>query len=362
MPFLTGTRKRELHRALQSCFTDADDVEIFLSFHCDENLKNICPPNSKLSMLLFCVLNYFESNGRLAKLANELMAEFPDNQIVQHACQNILEILSDAQGMQGSPDPFDVVLLPGGQPFVNRRQLRDHVRVLSSRHSQRVAGVSGSTGSGKSYSVRYIAHVIQSLGNDRIIWFQATEDTRALVEPEELVNSIFRQIGKSTLLQYMPSKNNTNLSRWVVELRDWIIGELNQTELAKEGNVWWLVVDGICDEDVPERTRELVKHLCKSAHVNVPCLRVVLLDATAEFFPADILSAVAKEQISAIGQPEVQEYFEKLASSGHLRINSAGISAAVNKVFSVSPNGSLAKLSATLEAVTKTLSLTEEQA
>jgi hypothetical protein len=355
MSILTGIQKREIHKALQSCFTSSGAVKLFLAFNCDKNLNDIYPENSKLPELLFEVLDWFDRNGRLAVLVNALITEFPDKVDVQRACENVRRLLQRAEQLQGNTDPFEAVLLVGARPFVNRRQLRDNLRALASRVSQRVGGVSGSAGSGKSYSLQYIAHVIQQTEAGQVISVEETLDTCKFVQPEDLAARIFLQIGKGALISSMPRKANTNPGRWVVELRDWIVGELNQTELAKEGKIWWLVADGICSQDVPKTTRELVQHLCKSAHVNVPCLRVILLDSTEEFFPADILSAVANEQIAPIGRPEVQEYFENLASSGYLRIDAEGIKVAVNKVFSISPNGSLRKLAETVRAVSKAL-------
>ena len=350
MPLL-GEERIKLHEALRAAFPRRAELRMFLSFYCEVELDDI-DDGSPYAEAVFNVIRWAESAERVSELIDKALSRKPHNPQLKAMGPWLLSQLRkrNSSSIPIPPDPFEAWLLRGGQPFVNRQALRDYLRELSGPNGSRVLAVAGPPGSGKSYSVSFISHISESLKSSRIIWIDVEQTTRATLDPDQVAVRIVTQMGRRASLSFMPRKGESPAARWLVELRDWIVGEVNQTD-----TVWWLVFDGLCHPDVPLDTRDLLRHLIRITHVNVPKLRVIILACTDDILPPDILPFIRRELISNIGRLEVREYFERLSKARIVNADSTALDEAVTIVLQRIPNGNVAALAAALSEATRLL-------
>lgn len=350
MSQLLPEERSKLHEALRAAFPRRSEFRMFLSLSCDISLDDI-DDGASYAETVFNLIKWTESEGRTEDLVEKARIKKPKNKLLNDVGEWLLVELGkrSAESIPLPKDPFQAYLLRGGQPFVNRQVLRDHLRELASDNGSRILAVSGAPGSGKSYSINFISHIAYKTKQSRLIWIDIEQAARATFGPEQFVRSLVNQMGRRASVSLIPKQGASQEARWLIELRDWIVGEISQTEV-----VWWLVCDGLCHQDVPIDTRDLLRHLIKIAHVNVPQLRVIVLACTPEILPADLLPFIRQEDTVAISRPEVKDYFQRLVKDRIIRVDSAALDEAVKIVFENVPNGT-ATLAAALAEATKRL-------
>jgi hypothetical protein len=335
MPQLLPDERDKLYEALRRAFPKRSDMLMFLGLSLGANLDDIAS-EATYAEAVFNVILWSESEDRTEELVKKACAKKPNNKLLNDVGQWLLAELqkrSDRE-VRFPKDPFETYLLKAGQPFVNRRTLRAHLRELTWPDGSRILAVSGPPGTGKSYSINFIAHVAQRMKSFKLLLIDVEEKTRATFNPDQFVRSLINQMGRRSSIGLIPKQGETQDARWLIELRDWIVAEINQTT-----QTWWLVCDGVCHTDVPSDTRELLTHLIKIAHLNVPQLRVIVLACTPAALPTDILPFIRQENTDIIGQPEVKEYFEQLVGAKIIKADSGAVEEAVRIVFAASNNG-----------------------
>jgi hypothetical protein len=334
MPQLLPEERSQLYEALHGAFPRRSDLLMFLNFGLDKGLDDIYD-GPIYAEAVFHVIEWSESEDRTEELIRKACAKKPKNKLLNDVGRWLITELEkrSGQGIRLPKDPFETYLLKAGQPFVNRRTLRTHLRELTWDDGSRILAVSGPSGTGKSYSVNFIAHVAQRMKRFKLLLIDVEEKARATFNPEQFVRSLVNQMGRRSSIGLIPRQGETQDARWLIELRDWIIAEINQTN-----DTWWLVCDGVCHPDVPSDTRELLTHLIKIAHLNVPQLRVIVLACTPAVLPTDILPFIRQENTESIGQQEVKEYFEQLVGAKIIKADSAAVEEAVRIIFARASN------------------------
>lgn len=97
---LTAEQRRRLHNALLSAFPNSAGLERMVRFQLDENLRAVVGGDS-LSDVVFNLIEWTESQGRLAELIRGARAEVPGNP----ALREIAEELLGGAVPASSPDP-----------------------------------------------------------------------------------------------------------------------------------------------------------------------------------------------------------------------------------------------------------------
>jgi hypothetical protein len=318
----------KLHAALKNAFPKRTELRSFLRYSLNISLDDIDDSN-RYDDTVFELVAWTESRGRISELIERAMKEKPRNQLLRATgewLQGEIERRSSSYRFQPA-DPYDAWLLRRGQPFVNRKVLRDHVKELATDGS-RILVVDGPPSSGKTYSLNFISHISDTLQNCRIAWIDVEQGIRANFSAEQIAVSIVSQMGRRASLDYIPKQNELQEARWLLDLRDWLIGEINQTNIT-----WWIVCDGLCHVDVPPSSRDFLRLLMRSAHFNVPQLRVVILAYKDDILPPDIASFIRKEKISDIGPPEISEYFKRLVARSNVATDAVALEAIISAVI-----------------------------
>jgi effector-associated domain 1 (EAD1)-containing protein len=199
---------------------------------------------------------------------------------------------------------FDVCVLRGKQPFVNRHQLRTALRQLNDdRDGNRVLVVTGPPTSGKTYSRELIWYLEEATKRFEVAWIDLVEDaTDPDFGPGDLVRSLVLQMRRP--VTSMPVQQ-AQAARWVRELRDWLIAEISQT-----GSQWWIVIDGFNHSRLNVETLDLIQHVARRIALlpSASNCRLVLL-GYADSLPPDLAGRFLREQTEPLGESHLKEYF-----------------------------------------------------
>ena len=152
---------------MEACPTIADLAIVVGRLHA--RLDDITTP-STVSVAAADVVKWAESQGRTGELLSTAAA-FNPKALRLHR-------LLASHGTRIDPseeDPFDVVLLPGGRPFLGRAELRHFMRdLLTPSPGYRMLSIVGPPGSGKSYTREYLAHVAAATGAFEVGYFNVS--------------------------------------------------------------------------------------------------------------------------------------------------------------------------------------------
>lgn len=335
MSLLDADERQKLHEVIQSVFRNRGDIEMFLSFSFNVDLDTIVSEAADKSQAVFEMIRWAERSDKLQQLLH-CVAKAKRNPTVTALTESLLPRIEQRRSRVSIPaDPFEACMLRGGLPFVNRALLRSVMRELSNEGGSRVLVIDGPKGSGKSYTRHFVSHIAESHPNSRVLWINVEDSVRTRFTPDQFAISIVTQIGRRSSLAYIPIQQ-AQTARWIQELRDWLVGEISQTT-----ETWWLLCDGLSFPDIPTDTKDLLKLLMRSAHVNLPTLRIVAISYSEDMLPTDIVHFIRREQITTIGTSEVKQFFNHLNEQGVISVQPDAIDKAVELVLQHAAAGDL---------------------
>jgi hypothetical protein len=230
-------------------------------------------------------------------------------------------------------DPVDVLWLNRvGMPFLDRRVLRDHLRHMSppvppgsdaDDTSPAVLVITGPDRSGRSYTVELLHHLARERRAAAMIIprpQRPPEPAVAVVTiPPKMGSSmnperLAEQFAKAMLADEVdapvdiatPDRMSQYLSQWVLE---------RAGDTRKE---WWLVLDGLDDADLDDRTMGFVGKLAEQVVLRTgqPRVRLVLIGCRPPLVDALPAERVAREQLGEIGEVDLEPFFAQLLAAG----------------------------------------------
>jgi hypothetical protein len=244
------------------------------------------------------------------------------------------------------PDAFETCFIRSDWPFINRLDLRRGLRSLIDTQMPRTLVVRGTSGSGRSYSSHYVAHVVEK--SDQAV----LSLDLALMNPgfsaQQLAGVIAASLGRAKAAEEeMPRPTSTD-NQYNLKLANWLV-----YEISGMGKTWWVLLDGF-DKDgvVPPDTAEFVVHLMRAAEMTERQLRVVLLGC-GDVLPPDLEQMVCSEQIETIEPKTVEEFWVRFADHKKLDASEQQIKDAVKGVFDEVPEDGRERLPAIHAAVRK---------
>ncbi|MFZ0747778.1 MAG: effector-associated domain EAD1-containing protein, partial [Pyrinomonadaceae bacterium] len=122
--------------------------------------------------------------------------------------------ISDILGL----DSYSATVLRGGRVFLNRQQLRQALKELTSPQGRRILIVNGPPGSGKTYTREYVYDVTFSTPNNRVVYVDLDAGVQG---PADLVQAISMQSGHG--LGGVPLVADASGSKEALLLVNWLI-------------------------------------------------------------------------------------------------------------------------------------------
>jgi len=199
------------------------------------------------------------------------------------------------------PDPMNATILSTGAPFVNRSELRRHVRRLATEaaRAQPILVVNGGPKLGKSYSAAFLDHFSQQ--EDAIVThhLQLDPDTAQDTGPEEVARDLVWKMGRS--VDGMP-RPQTNKKRYVQDLANWVLNEA-----ARSDTRHWFVMDNFQGDLLRADTRDLLVALSSNLLTGVYTsrCRLILLGFDRSTLTVDS-ARVEAEEVEAADDAEIE--------------------------------------------------------
>lgn len=342
---LSVEERAELHAVLQSAFPSMALLDVLVG-QLDRLPDNI--PGATITARVQSLINLAEGQGFLEKLLTTAATQTDqsDNTTLHIITDKLLTRIRERAAARWleSEDPYQVAFLYAGRALINRRKLRTSIKDLCSNQGSRVLIVNGNPMSGKSYSMQYIAHLAEAFQDDRA-YIDIKREIQTSFGPDALARSIGWQMKLSAEdIQSIPVRQSQD-ARWVMEIRDWIIGASNRA-----GKRWWITLDGFDHPDLPPETQQMIEHLMLQIENVKPPLRLVLLSYQRPI-PRDIRRYIQSEAIGPIERDELTEFFERLYELAHKAVTQAELVQIVDKVLALVPTGDPERLYYVAEAV-----------
>jgi len=307
---ITARSRERLHTALASAFPTRGSLERMLRFELDVKLNDISAEADNLSSSVFRVIEWAEAHGRMDKLlagARAANRDSPalnslriDMTVPRHTFVAVPATTSSTDATPAA-NPYDVYLLAGDRPFIDRLTLRRHLRTLAEGVAQ-ILIVSGPLKSGRSYSWELIYHVSTALGV-RAAYINVEEEAgAAMLDPDTVARRLAMEVG---LADDLPLDLGSNRPR---VLAQWLVAAF-----VNSGERWWIVLDGFEHPDVPSATHDLLGLLMETAQS--PDLRgrlvSILLAYDTRMVPTRLLPHVLVEQLTPLSHSDVASFFER---------------------------------------------------
>lgn len=261
--------------------------------------------------------------GKLVPLLREIQRVRPHAPRAPELAAFIERLRAEALAWSQPRDPFDAWFLHASQPFVNRIALRSALRDLHADDGARVLMIDGEPHSGKSYTYQLIAYLAHKM-RFKVIWVDLVTDAFTGYSPWHLARSIAAQMGVHSPL---PEQRDETGARYAITLRDWLVGEL-----ARSGEDWWLVLDGVRQVDLDPAVQDLIQHLMIRAQMHVRNLRVAALACREDFLPAGHGAFAHQERTAPIARADLVALFEGLLGLRGTPFEPAAVHEAVRRV------------------------------
>jgi hypothetical protein len=330
---LTGDEVAKLHAALISAFPTFDHLEMMVRFYFEESLATILSNSDRsVSSAVFELIRWAESEGRVPELLRGALQGNPTNQVLVAVCSLLLLAIAQRQPSKHyqPPNPYGTSLIPGGRPFLGRRELRHALAQLSQPRAEGILVVNGPARSGKSYSIELIRYVTHWDDKFLVAAVDVKWQSSGQIGPDELLRGIALQLGFR--LDNFPGQRSQS-SRWVRELADWFNGEVRQS-----GKTCWIVLDGFDHPDIPMETLELIHRLMLQAIRGSENLRLILLQYSENQLPPDVRGNVLTESISAVTRADLEEFFTNILAHSDTQYSPSDIAPLVDEMLAKVPD------------------------
>jgi hypothetical protein len=348
MSALPADTALDLKHALLRAYPRQSELRRFADEQLSLNIEWIDGTN--LQDKVHSLIEWADARGRLSELLDKAEADRPGNTLLAGAVKNARASLALAAATEWySPpaNPFNTCFVKGGRAFIDRTKLRASLQTLHAGDASTLV-VTGERASGKSYSLRFVAHIADAY-RYRVARINLREMGTGF-GPGDLAEAIVREMGRSASIDRLPPQDS-QVSRWTEELRSFVT-----TEIRDSGSTWWIVIDGVDPDVVPGDTLQLIKKLVLAAAELMYPMRVVLLDCI-EPLPAEVDPYVEKEEIPAIEVGMLHDFFSELGRHRGAETDAEAIELAVAEVLRLAPDGprQLRRLATAVERVARSL-------
>lgn len=199
-------------------------------------------------------------------------------------------------------DPFDEVWLEGDRPFVNRRELRDSLKLLCRTSGSTLLLVRGKKDTGKSFSFWLAQHAARRCG-----FISSQFQVKRYVQPDELAAAILECIGASAA---PCGKGAEQAERWAEKLAAQVKDAIFAGKLQR-----LFVFDDFPATPLPDETRSFIVRLAQYADQELrPWLRIVLIEFPGDL-PGEIDDVAERDEAQPFTGTDMLELLRQVASA-----------------------------------------------
>jgi hypothetical protein len=232
----------------------------------------------------------------------------------------------------GTPedDPFRATfMVAGNRPFMDRRELRQHLKELEGDFGSRVLVVSGPQRSGKSYSWYLISHIGDQRGSYESYLIDLGIWSGPQAGPAEVMNEITGQMGWDPP-PVDPTAQEDTVARILL---GWFKGRIRKEPVPR-----WLIFDGLSLGTVSLGAIRLIENVAVAAERReVGELRVVLLDFDRPL-PVDVDPYTLRDQLVHLDVQDIRDFFQRVAQVNGQQIDNAGLEELIGRLLGPPPH------------------------
>jgi hypothetical protein len=273
------------------------------------------------------VLQKAAASNLLRRLVRAVAAD-PGSAAYSALFQRLLAIPAPAAA---GIDPYLVCLLGSGgrRPFLDRTELRTHLRELARENGPRVLIITGPAQSGKSYSWYLIDHVKRVGAFSPIrVDLSSSAWSGPAAGPADVMGEVAYKLGWAPPVADPTAQEDTQART----LRNWFLGRV-RTETAG----YWLIFDGLDASTMTNAALRLVESLAIAAERGEAGeLRVVLI-AYSGSLPQDVDPYTLRDPISAIGVAELRAFLERVALDAGQVVDDEGLELLLQELLGPNP-------------------------
>jgi hypothetical protein len=259
----------------------------------------VMPAQMNVGLMWFELAQTMHQSRTLRRAADLLVAKNPA------LAGRVAELLADDPGIiDGNPaDPYQVVLLPGRRPLIDRRDLRTTLKDFLD-YNLPVFVVRGESRTGKTYSLQLILHVTAAMRDVLVVHVDfsqtATGDSAAA-----LVAKLRSRLG---LPQPGGSDDDSTRTRSALDQVDQLVGTYRFNDDTRR----IIVIDGLNRTGLQADVNQLAAMLITEViNRQLPRTQLVLTGYAGEVDPA-YGDLVAKEDVLTITSAHIRSYFQDL--------------------------------------------------
>jgi len=257
--------------AIAGAFPDIATLTVFLRNKLGIKIDDVS--RDVLSVTIDALIARYEARGRAELVL--MLEKFSErtNEVLSAVARNLINKLPAAPFFEAFEhgDPCQS-LFPRDSALLNRDEVRIRMAELRLQNGggARTLIVDGVRASGKTHTFELVRHVAATGAPPfRHVYVDLRGEIAGGYDAGELMKTFARKIKLN--VKDMPDKQ-AQTSKWLRELRDWFIGELNDQD-----EHWWLVIDGVSQTDTMQDVRDMISLLVAEAEQNTDSLRLVLL-------------------------------------------------------------------------------------
>jgi hypothetical protein len=325
--------RAKLAKALDDAFNKAADLDDLAYLHLGISLSNLPGENRPAVKLI----QWAEENDKVESLIRSARAENSTNQLLAVVAEAILKKLAQYAPTYRAADPYQVCLPKQDLPFINRRALRDTLRMMVAGGGKAILAVEGNPRMGKTHT----SHLISYLGNKvrhageslvyRTVNVHLGSHSSAF-NAGDFAEQVALRLGRADTSGTIPPRpTSEHEARWEPRVAAWIVGTIH--EVVKQQNLRqvWLVVDGFQQTRVSQSTRDLLVRLAHEAHYNVPEMRVILLDYP-DALP-DLERFVERDRLEWPTKSDLKEFYRAVVEGTGRSMSSSYIGKLANATW-----------------------------
>lgn len=224
-----------------------------------------------------------------------------------------------AQPAPTAADPFDEVWLEGDRPFVNRRELRDSLKLLCRASGSTLLLVGGKKDTGKSFSFYLAQHAARPFG-----FISSQFEVKRYVQPDELAAAILECVGASAA---PCGKGAEQAERWAEKLAAQVKDAIFAGKLQR-----LFVFDAFPATPLPDETRSFLVRLARYADQELrPWLRIVLIEFPGEL-PGEIDDVAERDEAQPFTGTDMLALLTQIARARNWSVSEQALQAEIQQL------------------------------
>jgi hypothetical protein len=271
---LSGSEFKQWVEAFEDAFNERAELDQVVLIATSQTLEHFVSDAGLVDQIP-ALIRKTDDGGLLDRLLTEALKRRPENQLL-----NALKVERDTQAMIEPTQPLEAWRV-WGEPMFDRDIFRNSLGQLQTGGAPPVLLVHGERFSGKSWSIRLVNYLMQSLEGVTHLVVDLEVSAAGKAVDAALLG---RLIAEKAAFKDPPAPTEEQDARWIQDYCDWL-----GREAKRAGGSWWIIVDHLEKVVVVDSAKDLLYAIGKEIPRTMPTVRLIVLNNED---PAALASAI----------------------------------------------------------------------